>query len=96
MEVGVTGIVKYNNLLDSKQASIQAGKDININTQSQDNARQINNSGKILAQGNIVSFGNIDNKSLSKEISVGEILEQMDFLLKNILVLGIQIQLIIL
>ncbi|HDX3626739.1 TPA: hypothetical protein SG774_000544 [Campylobacter coli] len=48
MEVGVTGIVKYNNLLDSKQASIQAGKDININTQSQDNARQINNSGKIL------------------------------------------------
>lgn len=46
MEVGVTGIVKYNNLLDSKQASIQAGKDININTQSQDNARQINNSGK--------------------------------------------------
>ncbi|EAH6259829.1 hypothetical protein EIC03_09025, partial [Campylobacter coli] len=68
MEVGVTGIVKYNNLLDSKQASIQAGKDININTQSQDNARQINNSGKILAQGNIVSFGNIDNKSLSKEI----------------------------
>ncbi|MCC2584978.1 hemolysin activation protein [Campylobacter coli] len=77
MEVGVTGIVKYNNLLDSKQASIQAGKDININTQSQDNARQINNSGKILAQGNIVSFGNIDNKSLSKEISVGEILEQI-------------------
>lgn len=71
------GYWKYNNLLDSKQASIQAGKDININTQSQDNARQINNSGKILAQGNIVSFGNIDNKSLSKEISVGEILEQI-------------------
>lgn len=77
MEVGVTGIVKYNNLLDSKQASIQAGKDININTQSQDNTRQINNSGKILAQGNIVSFGNIDNKSLSKEISVREVLEQI-------------------
>ncbi|HEB9320079.1 TPA: hemagglutinin repeat-containing protein [Campylobacter coli] len=77
MDVGVSNIVKYNNLLDSKQASIQAGRNVNINTQSQDNARQINNSGKILAQGDIVSFGNIDNKSLSKEVSIKEVLEQI-------------------
>lgn len=77
MEVGITDIVKYNNLLDSKQASIQAGKNININIQSKDNSRQINNNGKILAQGNIVSFGSVDNKSLSKEISLKEILEQI-------------------
>ncbi|EGK7561142.1 hemagglutination protein [Campylobacter coli] len=77
MDVGVSDIVKYNNLLDSKQTSIQAGRNVNINTQSQDNARQINNSGKILAQGDIVSFGNIDNKSLSKEVSIKEVLEQI-------------------
>ncbi|MBM0637258.1 hemagglutinin repeat-containing protein [Campylobacter bilis] len=76
MEVGID-ILKYINHLDAKQASIQAGGNININTKSKDKAAQINNSGKIVAQGNINSYGNINNRTLSEDLNIEDILSHI-------------------
>ncbi|XGQ69680.1 hemagglutinin repeat-containing protein [Campylobacter hepaticus] len=76
MDIGID-ILKYTNNLDSKQASIQAGGNININVNSKNQSAFIFNRGKIIAQGDITTFGNIDNKTLSQDMSVEEILARM-------------------
>ncbi|MBZ7928127.1 hemagglutinin repeat-containing protein [Campylobacter sp. RM10535] len=76
MEVGIDNL-KYVNNLDAKQASIQAGGNVNINTTSKNKSAQINNSGKIIAQGNIVSYGNINNKSLSQDLNIEDVLSHV-------------------
>lgn len=79
MQTTITNIPVYDNKLVLKTGVIQAHGDVNINTKSQDKNSNVTNQGKIIAGNNANIIGNVKNQTLSKELSIIDILKSIKF-----------------